>query len=58
MIHIMERKKLVMVGTMVGGYAGSYIPALWDVGGFSMWGIFFGAIGSLIGIWLGFRLGE
>ena len=58
MISCMERKKLVMFGTIVGGYAGSYVPALWGAGGFSMWGIFLGAVGSLIGIWLGFRLGE
>lgn len=54
----MDRKKLVMAGVMVGGYAGSYVPALWGAGGLSMWGIFFGAIGSLVGIWIGFQLGE
>jgi len=54
----MDRKKLVMFGTIVGGYAGSYIPALWGEGGFSMWGILSAAFGSLVGIWIGFRLGE
>lgn len=54
----MDRKKLVMFGTIVGGYAGSYIPALWGDGGFSMWGILFSAFGSLVGIWLGFKLGS
>lgn len=54
----MDRKKLVMFGLIVGGYAGSYIPALWGAGGLSMWGILFSALGSLVGIWLGFKLGE
>ncbi|MBC7767074.1 hypothetical protein H7Y21_03720 [Arenimonas sp.] len=54
----MDRKKLVMFGTIVGGYAGGYIPALWGAGGFTMWGILFSAIGSLVGIWIGFQLGE
>lgn len=54
----MDRKKLVLFGAIVGGYAGSYIPALWGAGIFSMWGIFLSAVGSLVGIWLGFQLGE
>lgn len=54
----MDRKKLVTIGTVIGGYVGSYIPSLWSVGGFSFSGLFFGAMGSLVGIWLGFKLGE
>jgi uncharacterized membrane protein YeaQ/YmgE (transglycosylase-associated protein family) len=54
----MDRKKLVMLGTVVGGYAGGYIPLLWGAGTFSFSGLLFSALGSCIGIWLGFQLGE
>jgi hypothetical protein len=54
----MDRKKLVMGGMIIGGYAGSYIPALWGAGGFSFAGMIFGALGSFVGIWLGFKIGS
>lgn len=54
----MDRKKLVMGGMIIGGCAGSYVPALWGAGSFSFSGIIFSAIGSLIGIWLGFKMGS
>jgi hypothetical protein len=54
----MDRKKLVMGGMIIGGYAGSYIPALWGGDGFSFSSIIFGALGSLLGIWLGFKIGS
>lgn len=54
----MDRKKLVMIGMIIGGYAGGYIPALWGAGTFSFSGILFNALGALVGIWIGFQLGE
>lgn len=54
----MSRKALVMIGMTVGSYAGSYIPLLWGAGSFSMSSIFFGALGGIAGIYLGFRLTE
>lgn len=53
----MDRKKLVMTGMVIGGYAGGYIPSLWGVGSFSFTGLLFSALGSIVGIFLGFRLG-
>lgn len=47
-----------MFGTILGGYAGSYIPLLWGNSGFSFAGILFGALGSIVGIIIGFNLGE
>ena len=54
----MERKKLVIIGMIIGGYAGGYIPSFWDAGMFSFSGLFFSALVSIVGIWLGFKLGE
>ena len=54
----MDRKKLVTVGMILGGFLGGYIPSLWGAGSFSFSGLIFTAIGSMVGIFLGFRLGE
>jgi hypothetical protein len=54
----MDRKKLVMVGAVIGGYAGSYIPSLWGAGSFSFSSLFFSAVVAMLGIWVGFKLGE
>lgn len=54
----MDRKKLVTIGMVIGGYAGSYIPSLWGAGGFTFTSLFLGAVGSMVGIWLGFKLGS
>lgn len=54
----MERKKLITLGMIVGGFLGGYIPSLWDAGAFSFSGLLFSAAGSVVGILLGFRFGE
>lgn len=42
----------------VGTYIGSWIPSLWNAGGFSMSGIFLGAVGGIFGIWLAVKISE
>jgi len=54
----MDRKTLVWVGLFFGSTIGGFIPSLWDSGIISMAGVFGSAIGGLIGIWLGWKLGE
>lgn len=54
----MERSKLVWFGLFVGGAIGGYVPMLWGAGLISMSSIIFSGIGSFIGIYLGFKLGE
>ena len=54
----MERKKLMMIGVVVGSYVGGYIPALWGAGGISFSSVILSAVGGIIGIYIGFQLGE
>ncbi len=48
--------KMIWLGMFVGSLIGGYIPELWGAGMFSLWGVVMSAVGSLIGIWLAFRL--
>jgi len=54
MAIIMSRKKLIMLGMMVGSIAGGYLPALFGLDDFmvSLLGSF---IGGIIGIWIGYK---
>jgi hypothetical protein len=52
----MQTKRIIWLCAAVGGWLGSYTPLLWGVGTFSMTGIIFGGVGSLLGIWVGFKL--
>jgi len=40
----------------VGSTLGGFVPDLWHAGMFSAWGIVFGAVGGVVGLWLGVRL--
>lgn len=41
---------------MIGGSIGSYIPALWGADMFSMSSILLGGLGTIAGIWVGFKM--
>jgi len=51
---IMSRKKLIMLGMVVGSIAGGYLPALFgfDELMVSLLGSF---IGGIIGVWIGYK---
>jgi len=51
---IMSRKKLIMLGMVVGSIAGGYLPALFGFDGLmvSLLGSF---IGGIIGVWIGYK---
>lgn len=55
---MMERKKLIWLGFFIGSLVGSYVPALWGAGVFSFSSILCGAVGGLVGVWAGFKIGE
>jgi len=52
----MSSKTLIFIGMMIGSTIGSYIPALWGAGLFSFSSIISGALGAILGIYVGFKL--
>ena len=54
----MSKKTLVWLGLFVGSTLGAYVPAIWNVGVFSYSSAVFSALGGLLGIWMGFKLGN
>ena len=54
----MSKKSLVWLGLTIGSAAGGYLPALWGGDLLSLSSVMLSAVGGLVGIWLGYRLGE
>lgn len=58
-IKQMSKKTLIWIGIFVGSTIGSYLPVLWgDAGFFSFSSIIFSTIGGLVGVYIGFKLGD
>ena len=52
-------KLLIWTGLSIGGIVGGWAGAALDHGNwFGGWSILLSAIGSLVGIWLGYKLGK
>jgi uncharacterized membrane protein YeaQ/YmgE (transglycosylase-associated protein family) len=51
-------KAFVWAGMTVGSFVGGYIPSLWGADMFSISSLLLGAVGAIIGIWVGYRLGK
>lgn len=50
---------LIWIGITVGGLVGAYIPVLWGDHNFlGAASILFSAVGSLAGLWLGYKIGK
>lgn len=54
----MESKRIIWLFAILGGWIGGYIPLLWGVEHFSFSIILFHTVGAIIGIWIGFKLGD
>jgi hypothetical protein len=54
----MDRKKLVWLGFFAGSTLGGLVPGLWGAGMFSFSSILLSAVGGLVGIYVGFKLGS
>ena len=50
-------KLMVWLGIFVGGAIGGGIGATFD-GGLGMWSILLSTVGSLAGLWAGYKLGK
>lgn len=55
---MMNTKTLVWIGLFIGSTIGSMIPSIWGAGIFSISSILLSALGGLVGIFLGFKLGS
>jgi hypothetical protein len=51
-------KKFVWIGLFVGSALGNMLPMLWGGDAISVSGVLFSMIGGIIGIWLGYRIGQ
>jgi hypothetical protein len=52
-------KLMVWIGLTVGGALGSWLGSLLDQGNFfGTWGIALSTIGSLVGIWVGYKIAQ
>jgi len=52
-------KKLIYLGITVGGLVGGWIGTILDKGnGLGPWSLALGTVGSLAGIWAGYKLGS
>ena len=52
-------KLLIWIGITVGGGIGAWLGSMLDKGNFlGLWGILLGGVGSLAGIWAGYKLGK
>lgn len=46
---------MYILALSIGSFIGGFIPNLWGAGMFSMWGVFFSALGGIAGIWLVYK---
>jgi hypothetical protein len=51
---MMSRKKLIMLGMVVGSIAGGYLPTLFGFDGI-MISLLGSSIGGMVGIWIGYK---
>jgi hypothetical protein len=54
----MSQKTWVWIGLSIGSAVGSYLPVLWGGSLFSFTSIWLSAVGGILGIWAGFRMGR
>ncbi len=48
----------VWIGLLIGSSVGSYVPSIWGAGFLSFSSVFFSAIGSIVGIYIGYKISE
>jgi hypothetical protein len=51
-------KKLIWLGLFVGSFVGGYVPTLWGASAFGIASVVGTAIGSIVGIYFGYRIGN
>jgi hypothetical protein len=55
----MLMKKMIYLGIAVGGGIGGWIGTILDKGnGLGAWSLLLGTVGSLVGVWAGYKIGS
>ena len=54
----MSTKSLVFIFMTIGSVIGGYLPLLWGGDTFSMSSIFLSSVFAIVGIWVGFKIGQ
>lgn len=54
----MGTKSLVTLFMFIGSLLGGYLPVLFGVNALSFTSVITSAIGGIIGVWIGYRIGE
>lgn len=54
----MDRKTAIWIGVFVGSTVGGFVPSLWGAGMLSYSGLIASSIGSLVGIWVAWKVTE
>jgi hypothetical protein len=54
----MNTKKLIWLGMFVGSTVAGFVPNLWGSGFLSLSGLVCSGAGGLLGIWLGYKVGN
>jgi hypothetical protein len=49
-------RSVIGLCAMFGTFAGGYVPTLWGDSGLSLTSVVCGALGGLVGVWLGVRV--
>lgn len=52
----MNPRSLPMLGALIGGSLGGYLPSFFGSSSFSMAAILWSLVGGIAGIWVGYRL--
>jgi len=51
-------KRLIWIGIFIGSTIGSFVPLLWGGDLLSFSSLLFSAAGALVGIWVGYKVGQ
>ena len=52
----MSRKSLIMIGMIVGSFAGGFVASLFGAGMLSMTSLIGSTTGGILGIWIAFKI--
>lgn len=57
-IKLMSKKTLISAGVIIGSIIGGYLPLLFGAGLLSYSSVLFSGVGGILGIWVGYKLGD